>query len=252
MFTIIAPSKTQSTETRSYPRFTLPTLQEKSRYLADQLQQYSIQELSRLMKISEKLAEENYRRFQNLSFPLTIQTARQALFVFQGDVYGGIRANEYTDEELSFCQEHLAILSGLYGLLRPLDLMMPYRLEMGLKYTVDNGTLYDYWRQEITGLVNQLSNGMEIINLASNEYFRVLDKKKLESEIILPVFKDRTKKGLKTVAIYAKQARGKMVDFIISNRLTQSDQLCDFNQDGYCYAPEHSRKNELVFIRDNI
>lgn len=227
----------------------MPVFQEKSQYLAEQFKQYSVQDLSELMKMSMKLAEENYQRFQNLSWPFDTETARQAIFVFQGDVYGGIKANEYSEQELTFCQDHLAILSGLYGLLRPLDLMMPYRLEMGLKYSVKNGNLYDYWREEITGLVNTLSDGQEIINLASNEYFKVLDKKRLKSKVLVPSFKEQTENGLKTVAIYAKQARGKMVDFIIRNRVTKSQQLLDFNEDGYHFAPQHSQKNELVFIR---
>ncbi len=250
MFTIISPSKTQSTETRSFSTYSLPTFQQKAQNLVDKLKLYSIEELAELMQMSEKLAVENHQRFRDLRFPFTLETAGQAIFVFQGDVYGSIRANEYTEEELFFCQDHLAILSGLYGLIRPLDLMMPYRLEMGLKFTIEEGTLYDYWRQETTECLNSLSEGMEIINLASNEYFKVLDQKQLKSEIIVPAFKERTEKGLKTVAIYAKQARGKMVDFIIRNKLTRSEQLLDFVEDGYSYSAEHSKRNEIVFIRD--
>lgn len=249
MLAIISPSKTQSSETRIFPSYTLPLFQDKSRHLAAQLSQYSVEELGGLMKMSRKLAEENHQRFQDISFPLDIGKAKQAIFVFQGDVYDGIQASHYSEEDLLFCQQHLAVLSGLYGLLRPLDLMMPYRLEMGLKYTIDQGTLYDYWRDDLTAEINTLSKGMEIINLASNEYFKVLDKKKLKSTVITPFFKEQTEKGLKTVAIHAKRARGKMVNFIVSSRLTKSKQLLDFNQDGYSYSPDHSGSEEMVFIR---
>lgn len=249
MFTIISPSKTQSTETRVFSKYSEPSFPDKSQHLLDQLRQHDTKSLARLMKISDKLAEENYTRFQSISFPLDSQQAKQSLFVFQGDVFNGIDAENYTEEELDFAQSHLGILSGLYGLLRPLDLMMPYRLEMGLKYEVNGASLYEFWRDELTELVNDLSNNMEILNLASNEYFKVLNKKKLNSPIITPQFKEQTDKGLKTVVIYAKQARGKMVNHIIKKKLTRSDQLLDYREDGYRYSPEHSKKNELLYLR---
>lgn len=252
MFIIIAPSKTQTLDVKEFPQFSLPEFPAMTANLISKLRQYSREELGQLMKMSDKLAEQNFTRFQEFSSPSSLTTGKQALFVFQGDVYSGIEAEQYTDEELAFCQNHLRILSGLYGILRPLDLMIPYRLEMGLKWKIEEKNLYQFWKEDVTASVNREAEGQPIINLASNEYFKVLDKKLLKSKIITPAFKEQTEKGLKTVAIYAKRARGKMANFIIRNKLNKPEQLLAYNEDGYCYNEEVSTEKEMVFSRKKV
>ncbi len=253
MLLFLAPSKTQQTPIIQEDNYTSAKYLEKTREIILSLQSLAIKELSELMKMSEKLALTNHERFQNFSFPHSPENSGQALLVFQGDVYSEIKTETYTTQQFQFAQEHVRILSGLYGMLRPLDLIQPYRLEMGLKWeTTSWKSLYEFWREEITSSVNEQCeeiNTQEILNLASAEYFNVINKRKLNPTIITPVFKEQTEKGLRTIAIYAKRARGMMAHYIISNQITNINKIKDFTQGGYGFNEELSSTREVVFTR---
>ncbi len=253
MLALIAPSKTQTLETREISLHSQPIFQEKTQELLEYLKAYSIDELCELMKMSQKLGEQNHQRFKNFITPFNHGNAKQAILAFQGDVYSGIEVDRYSDDDFSFCQSHLRILSGLYGALRPLDLMQPYRLEMGLKWQTDHWkSLYAYWTDELTIYLNKTCKEKDtstILNLASNEYFKVINKKTLLPEVITPVFKEKTEKGLKIVAIYAKKARGQMVNHVIRERITDVEKLKDFKKDGYLFSSEESTSTTFVYIR---
>lgn len=210
-------------------------------------------ELAALMKTSEKLTEATYQKIHNFTTPLTPENAKQAIFVFQGDAYDAIEADDYSADELGYAQKHLSILSGLYGLLRPLDLMQPYRLEMGAKLEVKNHkNLYQIWKEEVTTLLNKrltLSGEPTIINLASSEYSKVIDRKQLKGRIVEIVFQQEHKGKVKTIPIHSKRARGLMIHHAIISRIEGSEQLREFNLGGYSHAPEKSSDERWVFIR---
>jgi len=205
------------------------------------------------MKTSEKLTESTYKRIQGFETPFTQDNSKQAIFTFQGDAYDAITANKYSTEELEYGQKHLSILSGLYGLLRPLDLMQPYRLEMGLKLPVgDCKNLYQLWRKEVTALLNErlkLSGEAIVVNLASTEYSKVIDRKQLQGEIIEVVFQQEYKGKIKTIPIHSKRARGLMIHYAISNRIERAHQLQQFNLDGYALDTGNTTDTRWVFMR---
>lgn len=256
MLALIAPSKTQTIETRELSASSQPIFLEKALELVAYLKSYSTDELCQLMKMSQKLGEQNHRRFKTFKTPFNQNNAKQAILAFQGDVYSGIEVDSYSDDDFSFCQDHLRILSGLYGALRPLDLIQPYRLEMGLKWQIIQWkNLYAFWAEDLTQYLNKTceQNSTDtILNLASNEYFKVINKKELHPEIITPVFKEKTEKGLKIVAIYAKRARGKMVNHIVRERITDVKKLRDYQKGGYQFSPEESTPTSFVYIRKSI
>jgi len=255
MLTVISPAKTLDFDTPvSTNKYSEPRFLDQSQQLIEQLKKLSSQEISNLMKISDKLAGLNMARFQQWQTPFTEENAKQAILAFKGDVYTGLAAGTLDDKGLDFAQQHLRILSGLYGVLRPLDLMQPYRLEMGTPFQNDAGRdLYSFWgdkiRQSLEG-EPALKDGV-LINLASNEYFKAVDAKKLKATIITPAFKDWKNGQYKMISFYAKKARGLMSRYIIDQQINTPEKLKQFDSDGYRYSEEMSQKNDWVFIRDN-
>ncbi len=201
------------------------------------------------MQISEKLAKLNQQRFKDWNVPFSTENAKQAVLAFTGDVYDGLDASTLKTRDINFAQEHLRILSGLYGLLRPLDLIQPYRLEMGrpLK-TRGADTLYAFWKETITQELNQRPGDL-LVNLASQEYFKAINKRVLDKQIVTPVFKDEKNGTLKIISFFAKKARGRMARYIIQNRIMHADGLRSFAEDGYVFEPDSSTPSEPVFAR---
>ncbi|WP_010520634.1 peroxide stress protein YaaA [Aquimarina agarivorans] len=209
-------------------------------------------ELSSLMHISEKLAALNWQRNQDWTLPFTAENARPAVFMFNGDVYNGLDAYQLSKENIQKMQDKLRILSGLYGLLKPLDLIQPYRLEMGTKFGANGAkNLYEFWKKTITVQLNtELEKDELFVNLASNEYFKAIDKKMLKVPVITPVFKDWKNDKLKIISFYAKKARGTMSRYLIENEVENLNQLKGFSLDGYAYSETYTTKeNEPVFVR---
>lgn len=207
--------------------------------------------LSQLMDISEKLAELNWQRNQDWQTPFTVENARQAIFTFDGDVYLGLDAYNLPLDKLEILQDKLRILSGLYGLLKPLDLMQAYRLEMGTSIPIGkNKNLYDFWKKTITKELNdELKKDELFINLASNEYFSAIDARALKVPVITPEFKDYKDGNLKMISFFAKKARGMMVRYIIDTDAETIDDLKGFNYEGYGFDANLSKGNTLVFTR---
>lgn len=256
MLILISPAKTLDFENEAHTRyFSQPEYLEYSEKLIEKLKKMSPEELSDLMNLSANLAELNYERYQRFTTPFDKDNAKQALLAFKGDVYEGMEAEQFDQEDFDFSQKHLRIISGLYGLLKPLDLIQPYRLEMGTKFKVDKDhkNLYEFWGSKITKGVREAleeQGDKVIVNLASNEYFKAIRKKELEAEIITPVFKDFKKGKYKVIAFYAKKARGMMSKYIIRNKIENKEDLKGFNEDGYAYNDRLSEGRELVFTRD--
>lgn len=254
MLIVISPAKTLDYQS-DIPtnRYTQPELLEHSQQLIGIARKLSAPQISTLMSISDKLASLNATRFHDWHPDFTPQNARQAILAFKGDVYTGLKAEEFSEADFDFAQRHLRMLSGLYGVLRPLDLMQPYRLEMGIRLENPKGKdLYQFWGDTITDKLNQTlaSQGDNIlINLASDEYFKSVKPKKLQAEIIKPVFLDEKNGKFKVISFYAKKARGLMSRYIIENRLTRPEQLTAFNTDGYFFDEAASSQNDLVFKR---
>ncbi len=208
--------------------------------------------LSDLMGISDKLAQLNWERNQNFNLPFTPENARPAVYAFNGDVYQGLDAYSIKDEKLEQLQDSLRILSGLYGILKPLDLIQPYRLEMGTQLKIGRKkNLYEFWKKELTEhMNNELKEGELFVNLASNEYFGAIDEKNLKTEVITPIFKDWKNDKLKVVSFFAKKARGSMVRYIVNNNAKTIEDIKGFNLDDYQYSKEHTLKeNQPVFVR---
>lgn len=209
-------------------------------------------DLSQLMHISDNLAQLNWERNQQFKLPFTVENARPAVYAFNGDVYQGLDAYTIDEKKIDTLQKSLRILSGLYGVLKPLDLMQPYRLEMGTSLAVGkNKNLYEFWKNDITAFLNdELADNELFVNLASNEYFSAVDTKKLKVPVIAPVFKDWKNDKLKIISFYAKKARGIMARYIIDTKAETLDDIKNFNLDGYMFSQEHTEKeNEPVFIR---
>ena len=255
MLALISPAKTLDYETAlPTDTYTQPRLLQQSQQLIDVCRKLSATEIASLMSVSEKIANLNVERFRDWNADFDFSNARQAMFAFKGDVYTGLDAYDLDDQEIDFAQQHLRMLSGLYGLLRPLDLMMPYRLEMGTKLNNTRGhNLYEFWGDIITDQINQdLANidAKVLINLASDEYYKSVNEKKIQVEMIKPVFLDQKNGKYKVISFYAKKARGLMARYIIKNKLSQVEQLKAFNSDGYYFDTESSSDKELVFKRD--
>lgn len=252
MLILLSPSKTLDEES-SYPlkpnELTQPELLSHSQKLAKVMKEKSADEISKLMKISEKLGELNYQRYQDFSTPFTSKNARPCIFTFKGDVYDGLDIDSFCHTDLQKAQKHLRILSGLYGVLRPFDLMQAYRLEMGIKLKHhDFNHLYDFWGSTITETLNdslRTSESNEVINLASNEYFKAVKTKELEGTLITPVFKERKGNTLKVIGLFAKRARGMMAKYL----LTTDKPLEMFNDGGYQFDETLSSSSERVFVR---
>lgn len=255
MLIVLSPAKTLDYETSPQTRrFTQPALLERSEALVDDARQLSPDAIGELMGISEKLAELNHQRFMNWGQPFTLDNAKQAVLAFKGDVYTGLDAETLKSDDLQFAQKHLRILSGLYGVLRPLDLMQAYRLEMGLKFANQGGkNLYEFWGEDITAVLNRQLKALKsdvLVNLASNEYFRSVKAKALAAEVITPVFKDMKNGKYRVISFFAKKARGQMARYAIDKRLDGVEGLKKFRVDGYRYNKAESGPREWVFTRD--
>ncbi|CAM4343029.1 peroxide stress protein YaaA [Zobellia nedashkovskayae] len=250
---VISPAKSLDFD-KDYPRFreTQPQFLDEALKLNKILAKKNPKDLSELMGISDKLAQLNYERNQSFEVPFTLKNARPAIYAFNGDVYQGLDAYSMPARNVEKLQEKLRILSGLYGFLRPLDLMQPYRLEMGTQLKVGRKkNLYEFWKKTLTDELNsELKDDELFINLASNEYFSAIDKKALKVPVISPVFKDWKNDKLKIISFYAKKARGSMVRYIIDKDVNTLDDLKGFNYDEYEYSEAHTvKENEPVFIR---
>ena len=257
MLILVSPAKTLDYESElDVKDFSVAPLLSDSELLIKELQQKNPDDLSSLMGLSEKLSLLNFDRNMNWRRPTKpSDSARQAIFAFKGDVYQGLDASSLSKSEIKYANKNLCILSGLYGLLKPLDLMYPYRLEMGTKMKNKRGNnLYEFWGSKVTELVNDLAmdnRSKAIVNLASVEYFSVLKTDQINLPIINPVFKDYKNGQYKIVSFFAKKARGLMTRFIIQNKIKKSEDLMDFNLDGYRYSKKESKENSPVFLRKN-
>ncbi|BBQ85581.1 TPA: peroxide stress protein YaaA [Kluyvera ascorbata] len=254
MLILISPAKTLDYQSKlATTRYTQPMLLEHSQTLIREARKLSAPQIKALMGISDKLADLNATRFHDWHPDFTPDNARQAILAFKGDVYTGLQAETFSDADFDFAQQHLRMLSGLYGVLRPLDLMQPYRLEMGISLENPRGKdLYQFWGEEITQTLNAAlrEQGDDIvINLASDEYFRSVKPKALKGSIIKPVFLDEKNGKFKVISFYAKKARGLMSRYIIENRLSKPEQLTGFDSEGYFFDAESSSAEELVFKR---
>lgn len=252
---ITAPSKTQRFNKRVYAEHSHPVFLDKAQVLINRLKLYKKSELAKLMKLSNKLADSTHQRIHNFEQPFSRDNAKQAIFSFQGDVYSTIAALDYNKDQLDYAQRHLIILSGLYGILRPLDLMQPYRLEMACSLsTGSNSNLYQFWQYQVTEFINRSlskSDDQRVINLASQEYSRVVNRKKLQGQMVTISFKQNHKGRLRTIPIFAKRARGMMIHHSICNQITDSEKLKEFQGYGYCFSEEDSTATEWFFYKNN-
>lgn len=249
---VISPAKTLDYETPlQIQDYTLPIFTEETEKLNAALKKQSPKKLSDLMSISAALADLNHERNQTRTTDYTTENARQAVFAFKGDVYVGLDAYSLSINQVFQLQEKLRILSGLYGLLKPLDLIQPYRLEMGTKLQIGRKeNLYQFWDNKITNALNEeLKENEPLVNLASNEYFSSIKTDSIKASIITPVFKDFVNGKLKVVSFHAKKARGMMVRYIIDKSLEKTEDLKTFNYGNYEFDDKQSNETELVFVR---
>ena len=254
MYAVISPAKKLNCS--DWDRnlgFTHPSLISQTTKLVGNMKNKSATDIGQLMKISEKLATLNYDRYQSFSEDVECPDAKPAALMFDGDTFTGLQANDFGESDWNFAQQHLGILSGLYGLLRPLDLIQPHRLEMGTRLTTDYGTnLYAFWGDEISNLLqgrNATSGDENLINLASNEYFKSVARPSFNMNVITPSFKEMRDGKLKLISFSAKRARGAMARFIIKNQIQDAEDLKSFDLDGYRYDSSNSDDNEWLFVR---
>ena len=257
MLIVISPAKTLDYETAPVTDVhTTPDFLEHSEELIEQLRDLSPAQIGKLMSVSDKISGLNAARYEAWETPFTPENAKQAVLAFKGDVYTGLDAETLDKKSFDFAQKHLRILSGLYGLLRPLDLMQAYRLEMGTRFANTRGKdLYTFWGEIITNALNtELAAQKDnvLINLASNEYFKSVKPKKLDADIITPVFKDLKNGQYKIISFYAKKARGLMTRYIIDKKITKPADLKKFNYAGYEFNAELSNNKDWVFTRDEV
>jgi cytoplasmic iron level regulating protein YaaA (DUF328/UPF0246 family) len=247
MLMLISPSKTLdfSDNLPNNLKGSNPFFAKEASQLVQVLEKYSSQDISELMSLSDKLGQLNYQRFQNFAS----QPQKPALYAYKGDVYEGFELNTYKQEDIAFANQHLRIISGLYGVLKPLDLIKPYRLEMSINLPNNKGkNLYLFWENKITNKLNEEQDDL-VINLASQEYFSAINPKILNKKIINITFKEKHKDGYKIIGIHAKKARGIMANYIILNSINKASQIKDFNLNGYIFSSQLSSENEYVFIR---
>lgn len=255
MLMVVSPAKNLDFASKvTISEYTQPAMLDDAEALVKHCRTLAPEDLSSLMGISDKLATLNAERFHSFQTPFTEQNARQAIYAFNGDVYTGLDAASLRATDMQFAQQHLRILSGLYGVLRPLDLMQAYRLEMGTKLANSRGkSLYEFWGESITDNINQAlaeQGDNVLVNLASNEYFSAVKKKSLNGMIITPQFKDEKNGQFKMISFYAKKARGLMARYIIQNQLTEVSQLKEFDSAGYYFDSANSTETDLIFLRN--
>ncbi len=250
---LLSPAKSLDYETTlPVDKSTQPYFVDEARKINAKLERQSKKDIQTLMGISEKLADLNYQRYKAFEPDFSLSNARPAMYAFSGDVYTGLDAYTLPEDLIDAAQDRLRILSGMYGVLRPLDLLQPYRLEMGTKLAIEkHNDLYEFWKDKITPQLNEeMSSDELLVNLASNEYFKAIDVKNLHSEVISPVFKDYKNGKLKIISFYAKKARGTMARFLVEKRANSVDDILSFDQDGYHYSEKDTQKeNEPVFTR---
>ena len=247
MLVVISPAKTLDYHSKVKIRtHTIPEYLDDSQLLINRVRMFSVLDIAELMQVSMQIAELNFERYQTWNRPFTRQNAKQAVLAFKGDVYTGLDADSLSSADLKYAQSHLRILSGLYGLLRPLDLMQPYRMEMGRKIDSERGNnLYQFWQEKITDGLNQQLKRLKsrwLINLASQEYFRAINTASLNAEVITPEFKDWKNGQYKMIGVYAKKARGQLSRFIILNRVNKPEQMKTFTADGYRFNQKRKRR----------
>lgn len=254
MLILLSPAKKLSTDGDKLVDFTLPKFTHESSELIKELRKYSPKKLQQLMKVSRDIAELNVERYTKWTENHDLESAKQSVLTFTGEVYNGLQANLFNVEEMNYAQQHLRILSGLYGVLNPMDLIHEYRLEMGTKLKFKKyANLYNFWGDKIVNELNKTLNthtNKTIVNLASTEYFKAVNIKKLKADVVTPIFKDGKNGEYKVVMMYAKKARGMMANYIIKNRIENAEDLISFNVDGYHFNPKLSNEKELAFYRN--
>jgi len=254
MLALVSPAKKLDAETPApLGAFSQPDFLDDTQELVDTLKAMPKSRLKGLMKLSDKLADLNHARYQHFAAPFGPDNAKQAAYMFRGDTYVGLDADTLGEKDMDYAQSHLRILSGLYGLLRPLDLMQPYRLEMGTKLHNPRGEdLYDFWNSKLTDACNAATKGHKdrsVISLASNEYIKSIQPKNLEGDFITCHFKEMKNGTPKVIGLFAKRARGAMTRYMIENRIETPGGLKNFNADGYTFRPELSSDTDYVFVR---
>lgn len=250
MITLISPAKTLDLSESIFNQYTQPDFDKEIKELVKIMKKKSSQDIKALMSVSDNLAELNKKRYVSFEDEFSVENSKQALLSFKGDVYTRIDVDKFSNEDFEFAQKHLRILSGLYGLLKPLDLIQPYRLEMGIKLRSNKANdLYGYWGSKIAKAINEAKDDEIVVNLASQEYFKAVDQSKLKGRIIHPVFKEYKDGKYKIIGIFAKQARGMMTNEIIKTRINDPERLKTFRQEGYEYSDNLSTENEWVFVR---
>ncbi len=253
MIILLSPAKSLNFDPLPHLERSQPRFKNDANELALVMKGKKAKDLRDLMKISEKLSELNVGRFKNYSPQHTVKNAKQAMFAFTGDVYQGLDAASFTEKQIAYAQKHVRMLSGLYGLLRPLDVIQPYRLEMGTKLTTQRGkSLYDFWGTKIAETINKdlkATKSRAVINLASNEYFKAVDQKVLDADIYDIDFRELRDGQLKFISFSAKRARGFMAQYIVRKRLTDPERIKGFNLEGYMYHPDLSQEKRWVFTR---
>ncbi len=254
MIILISPSKALNFESKiTVKKFTQPVFLKDAKILIEELRKLSKTEISQLMDLSKKLADLNFERYKTFQTPFNEKNSKPAIFVFDGDVYSEIHVEKYGEKQIEYAQENLRILSGLYGILKPLDLIQPYRLEMSVKLENRRGkNLYQFWQEKISDELNlEFSQKSQkiIVNLASEEYFGAVDKSKIKAKIINVIFKENKNGKYKIIGLFAKKARGMMADFMACENVKNISQIKKFDRGGYKFIEEFSDENNLVFCR---
>lgn len=253
MIVLLSPAKTLDFTNIDYGVHSRPRMLKDSNILIKELKTKTSKDLQDLMKVSVKIADLNVERFHSFKTPFNKKNAKPSVLAFKGDVYAGLQAETMDGADLEFAQEHLRILSGLYGILRPMDLMQPYRLEMGTRLKNENGkNLYEFWDDRITKLINKdlkTSKGSAVINLASKEYFNAVKPKELKGELYHVNFKEERNGVYKIISFNAKKVRGVMSRYIIKNRITKPEDLKAFTEDGYVFNADLSSEKDWIFTR---
>jgi len=254
MLILLSPAKIQNFEKQNLIKtFTLPKFMHEAEQLISSMRNLSPSEISKLLSINSKLTELNYDRYFNWHLPFTLENAKQAALVFDGEVFRGLNAPTFTDADFEYAQQHLMILSGLYGALRPLDLIQPYRLEISSALVNEKGrNLYAFWQEKLTKhLFNELKkkHSNTVINLASSEYFKAFNLKNTDVNVIDVEFLEYKNDSLKPIVIYTKKARGLMARFLITNKIENPDDIKGFSDGGYWFNPQLSTESKLVFVR---
>lgn len=250
MLILISPAKSLDYSAPNYQEYTLPSFTTDIKALVSVMKKKSAKEISELMHVSENLAVLNEERYKTFQSEFNTENSKQAILAFNGDVYTKIEVDRYTPADFKFAQNHLRILSGLYGLLKPLDLIQPYRMEMGTPLKTKKGkNLYEFWDRKIAKAINEAAAGRPIVNLASQEYFKSVDLKTLKSPLVNIHFKEFKNGTYQVIGIFAKQARGMMTNFAITNRLEDPEELKTFNLEGYEFSSGMSDKTDWTFIR---